>query len=105
MHKNKYGKKKQSKMQKAMIYTQNVTSKLKKGAHEMENKYMKMSPNQSESKRGNYLGTQLQPLNFNQDESTDKLIKPNEDDIDELISQPTGQESSGNQSTNYMEDQ
>ena len=105
MYKDKYGKKKQSKMQKAMIYTQNVTSKLKKGAHEIENKYMKMSPNSKESKRGSYMGTQLQNLSHSQDDSTDKLIKPNDEDIDALISTPMGHESSGNQNSNNMEEQ
>ena len=73
-----------------------MSSKLKKGANQLENKYIKMKDNDSEPSRGNYLGTQLQTLNHSQDESTDKLIKPNDEDIDALIATPTGQESSGN---------
>ena len=40
MYKDKYGKKKQSKMQKAMIYTQNVTSKLKKAREKVTERWI-----------------------------------------------------------------
>lgn len=53
-----------------------------------------------EQHRGDYTGTQLQNMGSPaKDEELHKLIKMNDDDIEDLIATPSNQESSGNEST------
>ncbi len=50
MYKDKYGKKKQSKIQKALIYKQKVQNKLRTGTTKMDNRYKKLKADKSDDK-------------------------------------------------------
>ena len=91
MYKDKYGKKKQTKMQKALIYKQNVQNALSNSkTKQHDNRYKKLKGGSDKSTdklksdaNGTYgaMETQLQTLPPRDEE---KLQKPRSDDVDDL---------------------